>query len=329
MKLTNKLIPGSFNVQNALTLARVSQAAYLEEGSDLDLWANEVLGTSESVVWFKNKIIDERFGDLRGFFYDWEDKSDANIGKCGILAFRGSTFNPVNWMRNVDTSHTPHPWRWGATSTMGGIHRGFCNGILGFEKSLGRFDDTIGELDHLWICGHSLGGALAVLAATRYRCMHLKETNTMEVYTFGQPWVGCEKFADAFVQKRAGKLYRLTNPVDFVPDFLKSLKYGENYRHVGDWHRIITDSRGEAVEIECVEDSTHDTTAVAKAEDHFEEKEWAAIMEELEEIMWANGSGPNEPICGDLSKLDPRQQFRDHYISTYMHNLEWILKREK
>ena len=129
VKLTDTLTssPGTFNVQTALALARVSQAAY-KEGGDLIEWAVDELGESERkrVQCFKNKIIDERFGDLRGFFYDWEDKSGANIGKCGILAFRGSTFNPINWMRNVDISHTPHPWRWGSTSTMGEIHRGFC-----------------------------------------------------------------------------------------------------------------------------------------------------------------------------------------------------------
>ena len=336
MKITDTLTssPGTFNVQTALALARVSQAAY-KEGGDLKKWAEDELGRSESkrVKCFKNKIIDERFGDLRGFFYDWEDESGANIGKCGILAFRGSTFNPINWIRNVDTSHTPHPWRWGATSTMGKIHRGFCNGILGFEQDLGRLDETIEELDHLWICGHSLGGALGVLAASRYRCMHLKETNTMEVYTFGQPWVGCEKFANAFVQKRAGKLYRLTNPLDFVPDFLESLKRGENYRHVGDWHRIIINSDGE-VEIEYVEDSTQSETMTAVAEEHFEEEEeeeeeeWAAIMEKLEEIKWVDGSVPDdeiEPIYGDLSKLDYRQKLRDHAIKTYIHNLEKII----
>ena len=154
--------------------------------------------------------------------------------------------------------------------------------------------------------------------------MNLKDSQNMDVYTFGQPMVGCATFIDAFVRKQAGKLYRVTNPLDFGPNF----PWKDSYFHTGDWHRIITNSDGEAFEIEYVESSKKDQIVTAKEKKLSQEEEWAAIMEKLEEIKWVDGSGPDdeiEPIYGDLSNLTLVKKLKDHYIKTYIHNLEKII----
>lgn len=47
----------------------------------------------------------------------------------------------------------------------------------------------------LTFTGHSLGGALASLAALRVVLENLKASKQIKLYTFGQPRVGCSRFA--------------------------------------------------------------------------------------------------------------------------------------
>ena len=66
----------------------------------------------------------------------------------------------------------------------------------------------------LWVTGHSLGGALAILAAWLF----LRRTVPVhQVYTFGAPMVGNKDVADALNREYAGKLFRYVNSPDPVP----------------------------------------------------------------------------------------------------------------
>jgi pimeloyl-ACP methyl ester carboxylesterase len=76
--------------------------------------------------------------------------------------------------------------------------------------------EAIREGRSLWLCGHSLGGALATLAADRL-------TGVTGVFTFGSPAVGDARFASRW--NVPGKRFR--NFTDIVP-WLPMLKY----RHV-------------------------------------------------------------------------------------------------
>lgn len=66
----------------------------------------------------------------------------------------------------------------------------------------------------LWLTGHSLGGALAALAAARF-CKAKKPVYGL--YTFGQPRVGDDAFADTFNQRMRGRAFRYVNHSDIVP----------------------------------------------------------------------------------------------------------------
>ena len=81
----------------------------------------------------------------------------------------------------------------------------------------------------LLITGHSMGGALATIAAHRLGCKMC--------VTFGSPRVGDRRWARAFNAKLVGKAYRVVNSVDLVsrvPSFLR-------FRHVG-IHVLLTPS---------------------------------------------------------------------------------------
>jgi hypothetical protein len=66
----------------------------------------------------------------------------------------------------------------------------------------------------LWITGHSLGGALALLAAWRLQQAFLP---VHEVVTFGAPMVGNAAAARAFEREFPGKIFRYIDVDDVVP----------------------------------------------------------------------------------------------------------------
>ncbi|WP_437817714.1 lipase family protein [Sorangium sp. So ce1078] len=75
-------------------------------------------------------------------------------------------------------------------------------------------------LEALYITGHSLGGALAVLTAARiYTDREFERLRDVlrGVYTFGQPMVGNRKFARTVGRKFESKLFRHVYRKDIVP----------------------------------------------------------------------------------------------------------------
>ncbi|NJO41805.1 MAG: lipase family protein [Cyanobacteria bacterium CRU_2_1] len=94
-------------------------------------------------------------------------------------------------------------------------------GSLGISDVLHNLPKNI----TLYVTGHSLGGALATLAA-----FHAKEYHSdVQLYTFGSPRVVNQAFAQKINQRLVGQIYRVVNHVDIVPRI--PALFG--YHHVG------------------------------------------------------------------------------------------------
>jgi hypothetical protein len=113
-----------------------------------------------------------------------------------------------------------------------GLPDGKIETHLGFNKALDSIWPEIkASLQHidapLYFTGHSLGGALATLATTRYRPTAL--------YTFGSPRVGDIDFVHS-LDTLSNIIHRIVDDKDIVctlpPEIL-------GYRHVGIEHRLI------------------------------------------------------------------------------------------
>jgi hypothetical protein len=131
-----------------------------------------------------------------------------------ILVFRGTRRGFSNWMFILNFFLSRWP-------TGGRVHHGFKNVMLqAWEEIQPQLDSFSGPC---FYTGHSLGGALAVLAAT------LKKPQA--VYTFGAP-----RLADAvFLQSaRHLQIYRLVNSKDIVA----SVPPIPGVLHVGEPHSI-------------------------------------------------------------------------------------------
>lgn len=89
----------------------------------------------------------------------------------------------------------------------GKIHRGFNEALDEIWNDLSILLDELSQKDcRLWITGHSLGGALAVLAASRL-------AKVQGVYTYGAPRVGNRDFVQNYPQK----IHSIVNNNDMVP----------------------------------------------------------------------------------------------------------------
>jgi hypothetical protein len=88
----------------------------------------------------------------------------------------------------------------------GGFGRAFSSLKSQTEQALGDFPGG----NH-YFTGHSLGGAIAVLAAAAFR------DKATAVITFGQPRVGDTRFAEAYNQELGAVTFRYVNNYDIIP----------------------------------------------------------------------------------------------------------------
>jgi hypothetical protein len=127
-----------------------------------------------------------------------------------FLIFRGSTTANIgaDWISNarigVETSQTGLPVHIGFNSI-------FCSMKTSIEEFLANHQDAQGTVHCI---GHSLGGAIATLAAD---WVSAKGRN-VKLYTIAAPKAGLEFFADRLTTKmKAHNIYRVYHATDVVP----------------------------------------------------------------------------------------------------------------
>jgi pimeloyl-ACP methyl ester carboxylesterase len=96
------------------------------------------------------------------------------------------------------------------------FHRGFLEALDEiWEPLLDAVQRAVDASDRaLWVTGHSLGGAIALLAAWRFQRQFLQ---VHEVVTFGAPMIGNEIAANAFDREFPNKIFRYVDVEDPVP----------------------------------------------------------------------------------------------------------------
>jgi hypothetical protein len=151
--------------------------------------------------------------------------------KYAVVAFRGSEAKLregdsnighifADWMANFN--FVPEPWEQG-----GNVHRGFKGALDEVWNELEKHIAYLQKKNRkIWITGHSLGAALATLAADRYG-------NVQGLYTYGSPRVGDRDFKEDFNVNA----YRFVNNSDIVA----KVPPARMYLHVGELKYIDCD----------------------------------------------------------------------------------------
>lgn len=213
-----------FSPVNAYFLARACQVAYMSEPAKRKAGAAE-LGLAEHFAPF-DVVEEDTIHDYHGFV--------AANAEMVVLAFRG-TDSLQNWLTNITVAQRP---------AYGGlVHTGFADAMDQLWRTIEPLlqDQQAGTEKDLYITGHSLGGALAVLAAAR---LQQAGTPIDAVYTYGAPRVGNLDFYLNYQPLT----YRVVNNNDIVPHVPPEIvPVGFNvyiYKHVGtlryfDRHKML------------------------------------------------------------------------------------------
>lgn len=164
-------------------------------------------------------------------------------GRAAIIVFRGTEpVNLVSWLTDADVITRQLPKTFAAADTTheptGKVHRGFLANLeavwddmlVGLAKASG--------VETLYVAGHSLGGAMAVLAAARLLRMPAYREALRGVYTYGQPAVGDESFAEFGDDLIGDRLFRHIYHHDIVPQLPPAssgtfVHFGTEYRSHG------------------------------------------------------------------------------------------------
>ncbi|KAJ1969969.1 hypothetical protein IWQ62_000280 [Dispira parvispora] len=146
-----------------------------------------------------------------------------------ILGFRGSR-SVLSYVSDLKIKMT----QWPPSQPESYVHSGFLDVYLASFEHFHTLveEELIRRPDYtLAITGHSLGGAVSVLAAIDLALKHPELTGRVELYTYGQPRVGNRYMALLFDSLPLASAFRVTNMQDVVPRLpLRSWGYS-NFNH--------------------------------------------------------------------------------------------------
>jgi hypothetical protein len=153
-------------------------------------------------------------------FFDHEDTQAFLVAdqRAVIVAFRGTEPHQYrDWITDAQIERVPGPF--------GDVHEGFLAAYRAVHDAVtGVIAETRTQGQSLWFTGHSLGAALATLAAA-----HADPETVSGVYTYGQPRTGNGSFARSYNRLLGDRTFRFVNNNDIVP----RVPLAWRYRHVG------------------------------------------------------------------------------------------------
>ena len=136
----------------------------------------------------------------------------ASFGNDAVLVFRG-TQGLKDWIINLDVTRTA-PWKDLCNDCY--VHSGFNDAWQDLKEQVLPFLASLPGSARVHVTGHSLGAAVAALAAADL--LHSTGTPSLaSLYTFGSPRVGNKAFAAWLASSAKGRGYRVVNNRDIVP----------------------------------------------------------------------------------------------------------------
>lgn len=138
-----------------------------------------------------------------------------------IVAFRGSS-NIKNWISDFDAAQVGYGKCSGCN-----VHHGFYTSYMTVSSSVkAQLTTLVSKYRNapIYVTGHSLGGAIAIVAALD---IHSTYGNSIKLYTFGEPRVGNGAFA-SFVNSQIPDTFRVIHYADIVPHLPP---VASNYKH--------------------------------------------------------------------------------------------------
>lgn len=274
-----------------LPLAQISEAAY-QDGPVLDATLHK---------WgFKTQ---RDFSD--GSMY----ACVASNEKIIVVGFRGTNANEIgDWIADAKIlrDRVQH----------GQIHRGFYQSTKSLLDPLrAEVKAQGGDSKLVWVTGHSLGGAMALVFA--YECLAAGDIKLAGLVTFGQPLVVDKELASYLNQELKGKYLRFVHGGDLVPRVFPT------FSHCGNLVWFVNDTfvfrRPELLARATSEDEPETGFDYDAAPKPLNKSEFEALQKRLK-------SHKNRPrLFGKRRDIQPAGApalLEDHYMTGYIH---WVI----
>ncbi|MDY6905281.1 MAG: lipase family protein [Thermodesulfobacteriota bacterium] len=207
---------------NAYWMARLAKAVYLKKSE-----GNQIPDENKILDNLKND--DDKFISVFGV-----DKNSAQAALIEhedylCMTFRG-TNELADWLDNINA--------FGTKQLFGEFHRGFWNAVEDVWQPINtKCRDLQKQRKRpIFITGHSLGGAMATIAAAKF--VHEDKPFT-SVYTFGQPRAMTRSTAQIFNMECKSRFFRFHNNNDIVTRVPARLM---GYSHIGTYLYIAEEA---------------------------------------------------------------------------------------
>ncbi len=283
-----------YTLPNAMTLADFAHLAYFEP------------------AYVEKQVKSWGYGTFRWVQDESSDTQAFAAGKDGhvVVCFRGTSSGTDAL---VDASFR----KTDAFGGRGRVHGGFQRALEGVWPLLLAAVTDLGTGKKMFVCGHSLGAALAQLAAHRFVLSGRPVTG---VYVYGSPRVGNGAFMEAYNELLKAKTFLHINHQDIVTHMPPEL-FG--FHHLGGSPRVFNErhdiSMGDAEQ------------ADAAQEKRFEDlnaTEQAAIQQQIEEVQMSIAAStrflrtaPQQFSGGSYSTSFETGAADDHSMDQYLFKL--------
>jgi pimeloyl-ACP methyl ester carboxylesterase len=163
---------------------------------------------------------------------------------CLVISFRG-TKGAKDFLTDILFRKEPFRVGRGKSGSAGRVHRGFLGAFSSVWNKVLAAVDELGPDRPIFVTGHSLGAALAQLAALS---LAAKGKRVAGVYLYGSPRAGDEDFVQAYNQLLESRTYLHINNTDIVttvpPAWLGFRHVGQPARRFDEGHQLLTPDRG-------------------------------------------------------------------------------------
>ncbi len=254
------------NAFRALCMAKAAHLVYEDTLYVEDIVRLWLCGESD-LAWMKQNPADYTVDVIKGWLRESESRKSRDLkddfkylanrttdtqaflfrkNQHIVLVFRGSQ-QVADWSTNfkfrMKQFATLNTQQKDAIPT-GEVHRGFQGAWESVEKRvIYQLKKWWTPETQFWVTGHSLGGALAALAATS---LEYQGFQVAGLYTFGQPRVGDWAFTRQVNDHMGDRMFRYVNNNDIVPLIppqFNPLNPGRLYGHMGQFRYF--NSRGQ------------------------------------------------------------------------------------
>jgi len=277
----SSLLADRFDWKAALSLALASQLSYQNSESVIDT-AKEVWGF-----------------DSCDFFS--KDDTECFVAKSPdvvLVSFRG-TESVGDWLTDLNALSTDRFY--------GTVHRGFRTAFSVVDSDLREVLAAAPDRP-IVLTGHSLGGALATIAAAEWA----GQFPISRIYTYGQPAVGKRRFPAHMIAHYSGKMFRFVNDDDIITMVPPTYDHVGRLKQLDAFGNLIGTSRSATTESTASEKLVGQSTMSSKEFDHLR-------AQLLEARLRRQAPGMESTAAIDSPMLEGFfPSFSDHRIGNYI-----------